>query len=221
MKAEYTHDQDHVNVGNKNWLNPRPIHEDQSSETKPLNAPYIWHVKDEEPPAMKKRVQGRMRAPYFYNDLATNKAYLNNTFEVWLSPGHNAGAKAHNDGYCNSVFSVQLNGAKRWRLMQTPAFRSVFDSFDEFDGGIFEAEHLKWEPQYDFYNPEGGGVLFPPGYMHETRGQAECTISYFFFCKCTFSSSPNRWNRIISDVLKLHRLKPEENADFQKTIFHV
>ena len=103
--------------------------------------------------------------------------------QVWLSPGKNSGAQAHNDGYCNGVFSVQLNGAKRWRLMTTPKMSSVFDTFDEFDGGIFRTKHLEWEPQYDFYNPEGGGVLFPPGYMHETRGQAECSTAFTFQVK--------------------------------------
>ena len=60
----------------------------------------------------------------------------NNSFEFWLSPGPQAGAFAHNDGYCESVISTQLNGAKRWRMMMMPEMKTTFDSFDEFDAGV-------------------------------------------------------------------------------------
>ena len=37
--------------------------------------------------------------------------------EIWFGPGHSAGALAHNDGYCESVMSIQLRGEKKWREM--------------------------------------------------------------------------------------------------------
>ena len=79
MKAEYTEDQERVSVGDENWMKPRKI---DKSDTKPEHAPYIWHVKDEEPPEIKRRVQGRMRPPYFYNELRMNNAIMNQSFEV-------------------------------------------------------------------------------------------------------------------------------------------
>ena len=53
MKAEYTAEQDRVNVGNERWMKPRPLSE--KSDTKPQNAPYIWHVK-----VIRQRVKSRM-----------------------------------------------------------------------------------------------------------------------------------------------------------------
>lgn len=62
---------------------------------------------------------------------------------------------------------------------------SFLDSFDEFDGGVYEAGeswklvrhrqrlHLhakakKWEPDLGFLNSAKGAVIWPPGYLHET-----------------------------------------------------
>ena len=108
-----------------------------------------------------------------------NTAYANNSFEFWLSPGKEAGAFPHNDGYCESVISTQLHGGKRWRMMLMPEMASVFDSFDEFDAGIHRSHH-SWDPEYDFDNPQGGAIVFPPGYMHETMSHSQCTTATTF-----------------------------------------
>ena len=42
------------------------------------------------------------------------------------------------------------------------------DVFDEFDSGIYDSVH-KWAPDVEYTLQEGDGILFPPGYMHETR----------------------------------------------------
>jgi len=90
---------------------------------------------------------------------------MNRSFELWFSPGAETGAGAHNDGYCESVVSFQLNGAKKWRKMLMPEMTTL-DSFDEFDGGVYSAG--KWKPDTGFTNPTASAVIWPPGYMHET-----------------------------------------------------
>lgn len=87
-----------------------------------------------------------------------------------------AGSFAHNDGYCESVISTQLNGAKRWRMMLMPEMKTVFDSFDEFDAGVYRSHHA-WQPELDFDNPQGGAIIFPPGYMHESMAHGKCSTS--------------------------------------------
>ena len=110
---------------------------------------------------------------------------MNRSFEVWFSPGGHCGAGAHADGYCESVVSLQLRGDKRWRKMMLPKM-SFLDSFDEFDGGVYEAG--KWEPDLGFLNQEQAAVIWPPGYLHETStlppADGECgsalTLQYAF-----------------------------------------
>lgn len=151
---------------------------------KPKRGPYVWHVKDELTPAQKKVVQARFEAPAFLQD-PLNRAFMNKTFEVWFSPGSHAGAGAHADGYCESVVSLQLRGDKRWRKMMLPTM-SILDSFDEFDGGVYEVG--RWEPDLGFLNKARGAVIWPPGYLHETStlppADGECgaalTLQYAF-----------------------------------------
>ncbi|CAJ1444586.1 unnamed protein product [Effrenium voratum] len=131
---------------------------------KPKQGPYVWHVKDELSPKEKKIVQQRFESPSFLQD-PLNRAKMNRSFEVWFSPGAYSGAGAHNDGYCESVVSLQLRGDKRWRKMMLPKM-SFLDSFDEFDGGVYDAG--KWDPDLAFLNSARGAVIWPPGYLHET-----------------------------------------------------
>lgn len=131
---------------------------------KPKSGPYVWHVKDEVTAAEKPLVQAYMRSPPFLQG-EINKERINSSFEVWFSPGGHAGAGAHNDGYCESVVSLQLRGDKTWRKMLLPEM-SLLDSFDEFDGGIYPTG--KWKPDLHFVNTQGSAVVWPPGYLHET-----------------------------------------------------
>lgn len=132
---------------------------------KPTTGPYVWHVKDELPLEQKKIVQSKFEAPKFLQD-PLNRAKMNSSFELWFSPGHGCGAGAHNDGYCQSVVSLQLLGDKKWRKMLEPEM-TFLHSYDEFDGGVYTAGY--WKPDLGFVNPRGGAVIWPPGYLHETK----------------------------------------------------
>jgi len=150
----------------KMWYNfSRPANNRYADDPlKPQRGPYVWHVKDELTPPQKKKVQARFEAPAFLAD-PLNKAHMNRTFEIWFSPGGHTGAGAHNDGYCESVVSLQLTGDKNWRKMLLPEM-TFLDSFDEFDGGVYEAG--RWKPDLGFVNKVEGALVWPPGYLHET-----------------------------------------------------
>jgi len=189
MKAEYIHDMkgfnrkhhDHkvidgelrFNLGSFKpdrktmWHNfSRPASKRYKDDpTKPETGPYVWHVKDELTPKEKKLVQRKFEAPSFLQD-DLNKAWMNRTFEIWFSPGKGAGAGAHNDGYCESVVSVQLRGDKKWRKMLEREM-TLLHSYDEFDGGVYQAGY--WKPDLGFVLKAGQAVVWPPGYLHETK----------------------------------------------------
>lgn len=208
MKAEYIHDlkgfsaRDHdtkmidgelrVNIGNFKpdkktpWHNfTRPASKRYRDDPKkPITGPYVWHVKDELPPNEKKQVQALFEAPKFMQD-PLNMQKMNGSFELWFSPGQGCGAGAHNDGYCDSVVSLQLRGDKKWRKMLEPKM-TFLHSYDEFDGGVYQAG--LWKPDLGFMNKAGAAVIWPPGYLHETKTQpppdGECgtaiTLQYSF-----------------------------------------
>mmetsp|Transcript_35705 Transcript_35705/g.80638 ORF Transcript_35705/g.80638 Transcript_35705/m.80638 type:complete len:566 (+) Transcript_35705:57-1754(+) len=132
---------------------------------KPETGPYVWHVKDELTDRQREKVQKKFEAPKFLND-TLNRDHMNSTFEVWFSPGSGSGAGAHNDGYCESVVSLQLKGEKKWRKMLEPEM-TFLHSYDEFDGGVYEAGY--WKPDLGFLVRPGAAVVWPPGYLHETK----------------------------------------------------
>jgi len=140
----------------------------QDDPLKPTTGPYVWHVKDELTPEQQKLVQARFEAPAFLQD-PINRAKMNASFEIWFSPGSGAGAGAHNDGYCESVVSLQLLGNKKWRKMLQPEM-TFLHSYDEFDGGVYRAGY--WKPDLGFTNSPGSAVIWPPGYLHETKTEA-------------------------------------------------
>merc|ERR1719203_315308 len=139
----------------------------QDDPQKPITGPYVWHVKDELPKKEKKLVQARFDAPKFLDD-KLNRDFMNRTFELWFSPGSGSGAGAHNDGYCQSVVSLQLRGDKNWRMMLEPEM-TFLSSYDEFDGGVYDAGF--WKPDLGFVNHGAGAMVWPPGYLHETKTQ--------------------------------------------------
>ncbi len=101
-----------------------------------------------------------------------NSAYINSTFEFWFSPGSRdtggGGAMAHNDGYCQIVLSSQFSGEKRWSYQLMPEMsHGVFSTFDEGDEGPNKAG--KWRPQMSGMVPNGGGTMFGPGLVHQTK----------------------------------------------------
>merc|ERR1712224_492191 len=51
-------------------------------------------------------------------------------------------------------------------------------SYDEFDGGVYQAGF--WKPDLGFVMTEGNAVIWPPGYLHETKtlppADGECGV---------------------------------------------
>ena len=94
--------------------------------------------------------------------------------EFWFSaPG--AGAKAHMDSHCISTLSINLSGRRQYRLapVPRPARRSLDVLHD--DGYVYEHG---WAPRYEFNVTGGQAVLFPPGWLHETRNTGDgCAAS--------------------------------------------
>eukprot|EP00658_Telonema_sp_P-2_P081915 TRINITY_DN8519_c0_g2_i3.p1 TRINITY_DN8519_c0_g2~~TRINITY_DN8519_c0_g2_i3.p1 ORF type:complete len:234 (-),score=28.93 TRINITY_DN8519_c0_g2_i3:272-973(-) len=97
--------------------------------------------------------------------------------EFWMGAS-GTGARAHMDSHCISTLSVVLSGARRWRIGPPPRVpKGGGRSRPEevvFDDGV--AYGLGWEPLYEFTVHQGEGVLFPPGWIHETYNIAQgCT----------------------------------------------
>jgi hypothetical protein len=183
MRAEYTGSADEVMVelgDQASWAtNMRPVQgvnspSVDSSPDDPLSrpsvGPYVLHVKDRVKRAMKHEIAKMFPGlPWTRSmDSLLISAQTRDSMEFWFQP-IGGGTFAHNDGYCHSVFSVQLRGSKKWSFMLTPEVHKLSrDIFDEFDSGIYESVH-KWVPDFEVVLEAGDGVLFPPGYMHETR----------------------------------------------------
>ena len=182
MRAEYTgrpEPDTFVKLGDSNWVNEtkspigmnspsRDCDDNVSRESRPDVAPFVWHVKDRVTRSIKEEISGMFKGLRFLDGGSLMDAHIRDSMEFWFQQV-GAGTFAHNDGYCHSVFSVQLRGHKKWRLMLAPQVEKLSrDIFDEFDSGIYNSVH-KWEPDLEVILEEGDGILFPPGYMHETR----------------------------------------------------
>lgn len=180
IRAEYTDagTETFVQLGNQaGWLNatraPADMHspsadcdDEHSKESRPVLAPYVLHVKDRVKASIKKEIGNMYPGLPFSSPLLDT--HIRDSMEFWFQHV-GAGTFAHNDAYCHSVFSVQLRGSKRWRLMLVPSVDVLSrDIFDEFDSGIYDSVHA-WEPDFEVTLAEGDGILFPPGFMHETR----------------------------------------------------
>ena len=182
MRAEYTGEEEEVFLPLKAehiWAQsarvPLDVHVPEvecekdvnAKDSRPIFSPYVLHVKDRVRLSIKQEI-GKM---YPGLPWATSKlldAHVRDSMEFWFQQV-GAGTFAHNDAYCHSVFSMQLRGAKKWRLMLTPEVERLGrDVFDEFDSGIYDSVH-QWEPDFEVILNEGDGILFPPGFMHETR----------------------------------------------------
>jgi len=143
--------------------------------------PYVWHVKDEETRATKSAVQRHWGVPYFLNTTLVNNKEVSESFEMWFAIS-GGGAMAHSDSYTLQTVSAQFSGSKKWRLMMFPDLQTVFESFNEFDRGVYEVN--RWAPEYEFEVGPGQCVIFPPAYMHETfadpKDNPSCSASTTF-----------------------------------------
>lgn len=220
MKAEYSSG-GRTTLGDGIWWNKlrdgarSPQH---MSGGEMIAGPYIWHVKDEEPPATKRSVQKHWRSPYFFNSTAANHLEAWDSFEFWFSlPG--GGAFAHSDSYCEMTISTQLRGVKTWRLMMYPTTPTVFDSFEAFDMGVYGVN--KWSPEYEFEVGPGQCFLFPPGYMHETHvkpsSNPDCSVATTFQYNLPF---PTKYIRSFLPRLFSSHLVWQENCHLRWHAFH-
>jgi hypothetical protein len=182
MRAEYTDSPEGevmMKLGDSKWINetrtPLGVNNpsedcdnEESKNSRPEVAPFVWHVKDRVARTIKAEISNMYKGLPFLEHGSLLDHHVRDSFEFWFQQV-GAGTFAHNDGYCHSVFSVQLRGKKKWRLMLAPNVENLSrDVFDEFDSGIYTSVH-KWEPDLEVMLNEGDGILFPPGYMHETR----------------------------------------------------
>lgn len=182
LRMEYTGNAEpetFLKLGNSSWVNetrgpvgmnaPSVECDDESSrKSRPEVRPLVWHVKDRVLHSIKEEIGAVFNGLPWLKKGSLIDEQTRDSLEFWFQRV-GAGTFAHNDAYCHSVFSVQLRGKKKWRLMLTPEVESLSrDVFDEFDSGIYKSVH-KWTPDVEYVLEAGDGILFPPGYMHETR----------------------------------------------------
>jgi len=220
MKAEYAKQGARQSLRDARWYQEARLtqsHPQHISAGKKMAGPYIWHVKDEEPPAVKRSVQKFWHTPYFLNETA-NRLEAWDSFEFWFSlPG--GGSFAHADAYCEMTMSAQFSGRKNWRLMMYPETNTIFDSFDSFDAGIYREG--KWKPEYDFEVGPGQCFIFPPGYVHETyvhpKDNDQCAVASTFQMNIPF---PVRYIRAFLPRFFSTHLVWEENCHERWYSFH-
>lgn len=185
MRAEYTGSSEEVMVqlGDKNsWINstrapsgvtiPADCDTEDSKNSRPSVSPFVLHIKDRVKRSIKQEISKmfpgipQAQSPDHQTLL---DAHSRDSIEFWFQQV-GGGTFAHNDGYCHSVMSVQLRGKKKWTFMLSPEISDLSrDVFDEFDSGIYRSGVHSWTPDFEMVLEEGDAVLFPPGYMHETR----------------------------------------------------
>jgi hypothetical protein len=214
MRAEYTglsEAETFLKLGESDWVNstrsPRGMSvpsedcdDEHAQESRPVVAPFVWHVKDRVARSIKQEIGSMFKGLPWLNRGSLTDEHSRDTMEFWFQQV-GAGTFAHNDGYCHSVFSMQLRGEKRWRFMLTPpAEKLERDVFDEFDSGIYQSVH-RWEPDFEVVLKAGDGVLFPPGYMHETRTVAGPSESDTCATSVTFNIPVPMPSRFIREFL--------------------
>ena len=174
-------DINNVAMGDNSWTTDNRVGLGSKGEDKsPKTAPFYWGIRDHfhgvdvGDADMIEEVLGQMATPYFADDSAANLRTMKQQSEFWFSaPG--AGAKAHMDSHCISTLSINLSGRRQYRLppVPRPARRSIDVLHD--DGYVYEHG---WTPRYEFNVTAGEAVLFPPGWLHETRNTGdECAAS--------------------------------------------
>ena len=201
MRAEYTgspEPETFLKLGDSKWINstrspvgvntpPADCDDESAKSSRPAVSPFVWHVKDRVKRSIKQEIANMFPGlPWLAGQPTLLDQHTRDSMEFWFQQV-GAGTFAHNDGYCHSVYSVQLRGEKKWRLMLSPEIEALdTDVFDEFDSGIYKSVH-KWEPDFEVVLKAGDGILFPPGYMHETRTVAGPSASDTCATSVTFN----------------------------------
>ena len=176
-----------------------------------LRSPVVWHVKDEASDIQKSTFLKKFPGlPHLLSPLMN--AHLRDSAELWLQR-EGSGALVHADGYCSGVLSFQLKGSKEWRLMRPPDYFSDLSThfFDDTDGGLYKCGAARSEPprMNRFNNDtisgcvpfkrewvvklgEDEALYFPPGILHETESESDCTVSVTALLR---SPMPVKWIR--------------------------
>jgi len=192
MRREYDwesnpEDQNLQRMGDQRWMQAKQTGNDgkerlsQDPDSPPF-APYYWGVREHDSTNVGdsktiRKVRNLIEQSRPTPVSPRNKDALFGNAEFWLG-AKGTGARAHMDSHCICTLSVVLSGQRRWRIGPPPRMpkgggrtkpREVV-----FDDGV--AYRLGWEPLYQFTLEAGEGVLFPPGWIHETFNTADtCT----------------------------------------------
>ncbi|CAD7941590.1 unnamed protein product [Amoebophrya sp. A120] len=141
-----------------------------NGEKTKINAPFVWHVKDEAPVAVKRELGQHFRrfpATFLKPGSATkllppekvvngslfdaeamelvaeeNLFETMDSFEYWFSPPGGTAVYAHADSYCETTISWQLRGRKQWRAMMYPEGDGLEHRFESFDEGPYAVPNL-------------------------------------------------------------------------------
>jgi len=160
----------------------------------PTMGPLYWGIKDAAIPAhlqhetggspgeraLLRRVGDLTRVPYFMP--ADNLERMRSSPEFWMGPP-GSGAKAHVDMHCHSTVALQLSGTRRWRVGVPPPSvkRSVGEQLNDgrpYDKSNSAMGGRAWQPDYVLTLRAGEALVFPPGFIHETKNVGDsCAVS--------------------------------------------
>lgn len=194
MRREYDwvanpQDKNLQRLGDQSWITHAADGEEadmrlQHDNEAPPFAPFYWGVREYEGGDIgpKKTVEKVKKViadsvPAFMDPANADSLFGN--AEFWLG-AKNTGARAHMDSHCISTLSVVMSGERRWRIGPVPRMpKGSGRSKKEqvlFDDGV--AYNLGWKPFFEFTVKAGEAVLFPPGWIHETKNIAPgCTAA--------------------------------------------
>lgn len=195
MRREYDwlknpEDRNLQKLGNAKWTGVAEAGVDagerlsQDPEAPPF-APFYWGVREHRQgdvgsKEVVRKIKGIIAesVPQFMDKTENGVSMFDNA-EFWLG-AKGTGARAHMDSHCISTLSVVMSGARRWRIGPVPRMPAGAGRSPQeevlFDDGV--AYKLGWKPMFEFTVKEGDALLFPPGWIHETRNVAEgCTAA--------------------------------------------
>ena len=154
-------DDNPIRIGDAGWITDKVPNGAPGNADGPHFAPLYWDVK-EGPGPVQEVVRGLTQVPYFMRDTAPNHDAIFRSPEVWLAP-EGAGAKAHADEHCEATMSLQLSGAKLWRIGPMPALEPAnFSRRRSLADGVVTMTKAGWTPAYETVLQPGEGERAPP-----------------------------------------------------------
>eukprot|EP00933_Yihiella_yeosuensis_P014640 TRINITY_DN13045_c0_g1_i3.p1 TRINITY_DN13045_c0_g1~~TRINITY_DN13045_c0_g1_i3.p1 ORF type:complete len:491 (+),score=99.32 TRINITY_DN13045_c0_g1_i3:106-1578(+) len=168
------------------WL-AKKVKSGAADEDAPQQSPFYWGIKDilyeDTNPnllgswkkEMLTKVQKHIKLPAFMDP--SNLDGFKRTPEFWFSSA-GSGAKAHMDTHIQTTISIQLAGEKRWRLgfmgeRRAPYLEMIYTDGRAYKGGHTGLPGDKWNPEFTLSLKQGEALFMPPGFIHETRNEAQ------------------------------------------------